>query len=138
MSCQIKSSVILQAGTTPDAELCEQFPVFDCLPCHAATGCFDNSRQLGQRQIKVIVDNNIIEFGCMPDLFIGSLNPLFYDIPGVLSTPDQPFFQCRNRWGQNEHADGFGKQFADLSRSLPVYFQQSIVAGVQLAQYGQF
>ena len=83
-----------------------------------------------------MIDDNIIAFGCMPDLLAGSFNPLFYDFWGVLSPFVQPFFQCGNRWRQNENADRFGKKPADLPRALPVDFQQGVVSGIQLIHNG--
>ena len=71
----------------------------------------------------------------MPDLFVGSRNPLFYDFLRVLAPFVEPFLQRRYGRRQDENTDRFREKPSDLMGALPVDFQNGVITFIQLVQY---
>ena len=71
----------------------------------------------------------------MPDLLVGSRNPLFYDFLRVLAPFVEPFLQRRYGRRQDENTDRFREKPSDLMGALPVDFQNGVITFIQLVQY---
>ena len=62
----------------------------------------------------------------------GTLNPPFYGLWCILTTFVEAVFQFSNGRRQDEQADSIRELFPDLQGTLPVDFEQDIVASLKL------
>jgi len=77
---------------------------------------------------KVLIHNNIIELAAVAHFFARGVEALQDYLGRILAALFQPVAQQGERGRQDENVDGFRNQAAHLQRTLPVDFQQYVMA----------
>ena len=109
-------------------QLIDEFVVALVLKCTPEPLGNHNRGEFLGRAIKVLVDNNIIEFEQMRDFIACVMQALRDDAAGVGGAVVEPRQQRLVGRRQNEDADGGRVHAAHLCRALPVDLQQDVVA----------
>src|SRR5262245_59060252 len=87
----------------------------------------DNGRQLREREVEILVDEDVVEFRSVGDFAPGRQEPAVDHLFRVLATLMEALCKGIDRWWQDENPNGVGKGGLYLTRALPVDLEQDIV-----------
>ena len=95
----------------------------------------DYGLQVGQRLVKVIIDNQVVKFARVRNFRPGFAHAHLDNFFAILSTPGEAVAQCFQRRREDENRTTEREGFPDLPGALPVYVQQDIEACTQFFFY---